>query len=101
MTLNARQGTLQNDDSAPVPLAGCRYVWVAGGWPHLAAGDGPGRVNIMASPTTENLRRLARLLEDGTVAIQIQQNYPLADAADALQALASRHTQGKIALSIA
>lgn len=66
-----------------------------------AAGDGPGRVNIMASPTAENLRRLARLLEDGTITIPIQENYPIADAADALQALATRHTQGKIAISIA
>ena len=66
-----------------------------------AAGDGPGRVNIMASPTMENLRRLARLLEDGTIAIPIHENYPIADATDALQALATRHTQGKIAISIA
>jgi NADPH:quinone reductase-like Zn-dependent oxidoreductase len=66
-----------------------------------AAGDGPGRVNVMAVPSTENLQRLARLLEDSTITIQIGETYPLADAADALQALATRHTQGKIAVSIA
>lgn len=41
------------------------------------------------------------LLEDGTLAIPILENYPIGDATDALQALATRHTQGKIAISIA
>ena len=46
------------------------------------------------------LRRLAGLLEQGTVAIPIQQTYPVTAAA-AANALAARHTQGKIAISIA
>jgi len=66
-----------------------------------AAGDGPGRTNVMAVPTVENLQRLARLLEAGTITISIQQSYALADAAGALEALATRHTQGKLAITIA
>jgi NADPH2:quinone reductase len=65
-----------------------------------AAGDGAGRVNVMAVPSTENLQSLARLLEEGSIAIAIQETYAVSDAADALQALASRHTQGKISISI-
>jgi NADPH:quinone reductase-like Zn-dependent oxidoreductase len=66
-----------------------------------AAGDGSGRVNVMAVPTTENLQRLARFLEEGTITIPVGRTYPVTDAADALQALATGHTQGKIAVSIA
>ena len=33
-----------------------------------AAGDGPGRTNVMATPTPENLQRLAALLADGSCA---------------------------------
>jgi len=58
-------------------------------------------MNIMASPTTENLRRLTRLLDDRRIAIPIQEDYAIADAAGALQALATRHMQGKIAISLA
>ena len=65
-----------------------------------AAGDRTGRINVMAIPTTENLTRLARLLETGAITIPIDQTHPIADAADALQALATGHTQGKIAISI-
>jgi len=66
-----------------------------------AAGDGPGRVNVMAVPTPENLERLARLLEAGTITIPIQESFPLAQAGDALEALVTRHTQGKLAITVA
>jgi NADPH:quinone reductase-like Zn-dependent oxidoreductase len=69
--------------------------------PNNAAGEGPGRTNLMAAPTSENLQRLARLLQDGTVKVPIQQTYPLEQAAAALNTLATTHTQGKIALQIA
>ena len=39
-----------------------------GASPLSAAGDGPGRTNVMAVPTPENLERLGRLLEAGTPA---------------------------------
>jgi NADPH:quinone reductase-like Zn-dependent oxidoreductase len=65
-----------------------------------AAGDGPGRFNLMASPTTPNLERLARLLADGTLRVPLQRSYPLEEAAQALADLAGRHTQGKLAIAI-
>jgi NADPH:quinone reductase-like Zn-dependent oxidoreductase len=64
-----------------------------------AAGDGPGRINVMAAPTPENLQRLARLLADG-LRVPIQATYELAQAPDALSALATAHTRGKLAIRI-
>jgi len=66
-----------------------------------AAGEGPGRFNVMAEPTPANLRRLAELLETGTLRVPIQRSYPLEQAGDALQALPTTHTQGKLSLTIA
>ena len=55
---------------------------------------------IMAAPTPENLARLARLLADGTLRVPVQATYELAQAPDALAALADTHTQGKLAIRI-
>jgi NADPH:quinone reductase len=69
--------------------------------PNNAAGDGPGHTNLMAAPTSENLRHLARLLDAGTIKVPIHQTYPLEQAAAGMTALATTHTQGKIALQVA
>jgi NADPH:quinone reductase-like Zn-dependent oxidoreductase len=66
-----------------------------------AAGEGPGRTNVMATPSPELLDRIARRLADGTLKVPIQQTYDLAQAPDALQALGTDHTQGKLALRVA
>jgi NADPH2:quinone reductase len=68
--------------------------------PTGAAGEGPGRTMIMAAPTPENLARLARLLADGTLRVPVRATYDLAQAPDALAALADTHTQGKLAIRI-
>ncbi len=65
-----------------------------------AAGDGPGRTNVMASPTPENLQRLAALLAAGTLRIPVRATYDLAQAPEALTALAGTHTQGKLAIQV-
>src|SRR5918996_596669 len=66
-----------------------------------AAGEGPGRFDIMADPTPTNLRRVAELLEAGTLRVPIQRSYELEQAGEALQALPGAHTQGKLGLTIA
>jgi NADPH:quinone reductase-like Zn-dependent oxidoreductase len=66
-----------------------------------AAGEGPGRSNVMAEPTRANLQRLAELLETGGLRVSIQRSYGLEQAGDALQALPTTHTQGKLGLTIA
>ena len=65
-----------------------------------AAGDGPGRADVMASPTREGLERLGGLLADGTLRLPVQTTYELAQAPDALAALAGTHTQGKRAIRV-
>jgi NADPH2:quinone reductase len=68
--------------------------------PTGAAGEGPGRTMVMAAPTPENLQRLAALLADGTARVPIQATYELAQAPEALTALGTTHTQGKLAVRI-
>jgi NADPH2:quinone reductase len=68
--------------------------------PTGAAGEGPGRTNVMATPSRENLQRLGALLADGTLRIPIQGTYELAQAPEALSALTGEHTQGKLAIRV-
>ena len=68
--------------------------------PTGAAGEGPGRTMVMAAPTPENLQRLAGLLADGTLRVHVQSSYELAQAADALAALPTTHTRGKLAVRV-
>jgi NADPH2:quinone reductase len=69
--------------------------------PTGAAGEGPGRTMVMAAPSTENLARIAQLLDSGTLRVPVQATYELHRAAEALQALGTTHTQGKLAIRIA
>jgi NADPH:quinone reductase len=65
-----------------------------------AAGEGPGRINLVAVPSTDNLRRLAAVLDDGTLRIRIHDTFEFDRATDALQALATEHVRGKLAISV-
>ena len=69
--------------------------------PNSAAGDAPGRTNVMALPSPENLERLAQLLAAGTLTVPVQHTYQLERAGEALHALGNAHTQGKLAIRIA
>ena len=42
-----------------------------------AAGDGPGRTNVMAVPSAENLGRLGALLDEGGLRVHIHDTFPL------------------------
>src|SRR3954466_4998122 len=65
-----------------------------------AAGEGPGRTNVMATPSPENLQRLATLLADGTLSVPIQASYELAQAPAALATLVGEHTRGKLTIQV-
>jgi NADPH:quinone reductase len=65
-----------------------------------AAGEGPGRTNLMATPSPPNLERLAQLLDAGALRVHIQHTYPLEQAGTALGDLPGKHTQGKLAITI-
>jgi NADPH:quinone reductase-like Zn-dependent oxidoreductase len=64
-----------------------------------AAGDGPGRTNLMAMPSPESLARLAGLLEAGELRVPIAGTFPLAEAPAALAQLRDGHTQGKLGIA--
>jgi NADPH:quinone reductase-like Zn-dependent oxidoreductase len=84
---NANAAVLKDGGRAAAPLS--------------AAGDGPGRTNIMAVPSAENLDRLAEVLDAGILRVHIQKSYPLEQAGDALEALGATHTQGKLSIRVA
>jgi NADPH:quinone reductase len=65
-----------------------------------AAGEGPGRFNVMAISTTANLQRLAPLIDSGELRVPIPHSYRLEQAGEALQALPATHTQGKLGVTI-
>jgi NADPH:quinone reductase len=65
-----------------------------------AAGEGEGRINVMAVSSPANLQRLGELLADGALRVPIQRAYPLDQAAEALQALPTTHTQGKLGITV-
>jgi NADPH:quinone reductase-like Zn-dependent oxidoreductase len=67
--------------------------------PTGAAGEGPGRTMVMAAPTTENFERLGSLLVEG-LRVPIHATYELSKAPDALAALGTTHTRGKLAISV-
>ena len=68
--------------------------------PNGAAGEGPGRTDLMSSPSPEKLQRLGELLADGSLRVPIQATFDLDHATEALGALAGSHTQGKIAIMV-
>ncbi|HWT22842.1 MAG TPA: zinc-binding dehydrogenase, partial [Solirubrobacteraceae bacterium] len=70
--------------------------------PTNAAGEGAGRTDVMhaAILNREGLDRVGQLLADGTVRVPIQQTFELAQAPEALGALNSGHTQGKLAIRV-
>ena len=65
-----------------------------------AAGEGEGRFNVMAVSSPANLQRLGEFLAEGTLRVPIQRAYPLDQAAEAVQALPTTHTQGKLGITI-
>jgi NADPH:quinone reductase-like Zn-dependent oxidoreductase len=46
------------------------------------------------------LQRLAGMLADGTLHVPVQATYDLAQAPDALTALTTTHTKGKLAIRV-
>ena len=68
--------------------------------PTGAAGEGPGRTMVMGQPTTENLDRVAHLLDTSTLKVPIQDTYELDRAPEALETLGATHTQGKLAIRV-
>jgi NADPH:quinone reductase len=71
-----------------------------GASPIGAAGEGPARANIMAVPSPENLERVARLLDDGTLRVPLHDSFRLDQAGEALEAFSALHKQGKLGIAV-
>jgi NADPH:quinone reductase-like Zn-dependent oxidoreductase len=54
----------------------------------------------MAAPDPAALNRLAELLDTGALRVPIQHRYALEQAGEALAALPTTHTQGKLAVNV-
>ncbi len=65
-----------------------------------AAGEGPGRHNVMGSGDRGAIEALAGLLGEDTLRVPIQRTYPLEQAGAALADLQEKHTQGKLGISV-
>jgi NADPH:quinone reductase len=66
-----------------------------------AAGEGPGRTNLMASSTPSNLERLAQLVDSSRLRVPIQETYALDQGGAALEAVSGAHKRGKLAIAVA
>jgi NADPH:quinone reductase-like Zn-dependent oxidoreductase len=55
----------------------------------------------MAQPMRENLEGVAELLATGDLKVPVQGTYEFDRAPEALQALGTTHTQGKLGIGIA
>ena len=69
--------------------------------PTNAAGEGPGRTNVMAAPSPEILDRIGQHLADGTLRRPDPADLRPRPGPDALHALGTTHTRGKLALRVA
>jgi NADPH:quinone reductase-like Zn-dependent oxidoreductase len=94
--VDALLDVVSREPDASVLRAGGRLASPLG-----AAGDGPGRTNVVAVASTPNLERLAGLLGGGELRVPVQRTYALEEAGAALDDLASAHTLGKVAIAVA
>lgn len=77
------------------PLGRLARRWLTSRW-----GRGRRHVFFICKPNRANLATLRELIEDGKLRPQVDRVYPLAEIADALEAMGAGHTQGKLAVRI-
>ena len=71
-----------------------------GASPLHAAGEAPGRFNVMGSSDPARMRPLAQLLDSGALRVPIQRTYLLSRAGEAVADFLGSHVQGKLAIAI-
>ena len=77
------------------PLGRLARRWLTSRWSR-----GRRHVFFVCKPSRANLAELRELIEEGKVRPQIDRVYPLAEIADALEAMGEGHTQGKLVVRI-
>jgi NADPH:quinone reductase len=71
-----------------------------GSSPLDAAGEAPGRFNVMGTSDPARMGALAQLLDSGALRVPIQRTYPLSRADEAVADFLGSHVQGKLAIAI-
>lgn len=78
------------------PMGRLARRWLTSKWSR-----GRRHVFFVCKPNRANLATLRELIEEGKVRPQVDRVYPLADVADALDAMGEGHTQGKLVVRVA
>jgi NADPH:quinone reductase-like Zn-dependent oxidoreductase len=91
--------------SVAVLKPGGTVVAVPGGVPpelsQAAADRGVSAIPFLVEPDGHALTRIAELIDDGKVSVEVAQVFPLAEAAAAHERIESGRTQGKLVLRVA
>lgn len=66
----------------------------------VAAEYGVNATHVLVKPNADQLKQMADLVDTGQLKVTISQVLPLADAAEAHRLSATKHTRGKIVLSV-
>lgn len=77
------------------PIGPLARVWLASRWSR-----GRKLVFFICRPNRANLEAVRELIEAGKVHVAVDRVYPLAQVADALEAMSDGHTQGKLVVRI-
>jgi NADPH:quinone reductase-like Zn-dependent oxidoreductase len=76
-------------------------VTIAAAPPEQAAAERGARAELLAmSPDSDQLARIAQLVADGTVHVEIERTFALADVGEAHALSEAGHTRGKIVLTV-
>ena len=85
----------------PTLRAGGVLVTIANAPPEQAAAQRGARAELFSmSPSSEQLARIAALVADGTVRVEIAHTFPLEEARQAHELSEAGHTRGKIVLTV-
>ncbi len=85
----------------PTLRAGGVLVTIANAPPEQAAAQRGARAELFSmSPSSEQLARIADLVADGTVRVEIAHTFPLEEARKAHELSEAGHTRGKIVLTV-
>lgn len=85
----------------PTLRTGGVLVTIANAPPEQAAAQRGARAELFSmSPSSEQLARIAALVADGTVRVEIAHTFPLEDARQAHELSEAGHTRGKIVLTV-
>ncbi len=85
----------------PTLREGGVLVTIANAPPEQAAAERGARAELLVmSPSSEQLERIAGLVADGSVRVEIAQTFPLSEASQAHALSEAGHTRGKILLEV-